>query len=752
MNNKKVPGKLKLKMYIVVLIISSIVIIFMGNTIHYFVHNFYDSQMEKESQRIAKNYASSLSQAINASEIINTLIDDKINAVTQMVGKLDEPLNNDVLKKIADSLFVDEIYSYNKKGSIVYSATGKYIGWTAYKGHSVFDFIRSGKESYIEEIRRDSASDVFYKYAYFRRKDGTIVQIGIQADKIKEFLGTFEMDYLLKEMVNDQNIEAAYFIDNDYQVIAGEEYDNTEFSVISSEEKKAILSNKIYTKKINLDQKVIYQMMIPVELNDKKIGTLVLAQCRTAMDRLMNEINIITYFSLFMIVILIILLIVLSYKRNNKIIYEAYHNQLTKLANKRYYDEYVHNELKKKTTKTSALMVVNYINLDFINFVYGYYDTENIIKKTAITIEELCSLDHYLFHISYDRFAIYVENYKDKDELQGLSNSILKILKENAISNHIGGSIGIYEIDKFEEGSNELLKYATLAANNNYTKERFGFYFYNNNMQKILQWDESIESELKRIIYQQPESDEFYLEFQPIVDLKTNKIAGFEALARLKTDKLGSVSPIEFINIAEKTQLIIPLGERILQLACDFLKQIEEIGYEDICVAVNVSGVQLLNEDFIPNFMEIIKNSKINPSNLEIELTESVFSDDVEYVNEKISRLKADKIGISIDDFGTGYSSFARESDLDITTLKIDKFFIDQLLVKDIEKVVTADIITMAHRRGHLVVAEGVEYEEQREYLLNNKCDYIQGYVFSRPLSAKAAIDKLQSHNEANWE
>lgn len=738
---KYVSGRIKMKSHIIIMIISFIIIMFMGNIIYYLVHNFYNEQMEKDSQRIAKNYAQSLEHAMTATEIINRLLHDKISAVTQMIGKYKEQLDNEELAQIARTMAIDEIYSYDTNGRIVASASGKYIGWTAYKGHPVYQFIESKELSVVEEIRKDSESNDFYQYGYYRRNDGSIVQIGIKADKIYEFLDSFDMDHLIEEMTNYQYVESAYFMDNNYHVLAGINMDDN-LNPLSKEAKVSVENNTIYSQKINLNKKNLYQIMVPIEVNTRKVGTLVLWQSRSDMDKLIYQISFITYSSLIIIFVLIIVFILLSYNQNNKLIYQAYHNPITNLANKRCYDEYLPFELKKNYANKRALYVINYKNLDFINFAYGYHYSEDIIKKTAEKIALVCSDNQFLFHIADDRFAIYVNQFNNSNALYHLGCEIIKILKENAISNQIGGSVGIYEINQSENDANDILKSATLAANSK-QETRFGIYFYNEETEKKLHWEEEIENELKRIIYTEPESEDFYLEFQPILDLKTNQICSFEALARLKTDKLGNVSPVHFIKIAEKNQLIVPLGEKVLRLACSFLKSMKACGFHNIKIAVNVSGIQLLNEEFIPLLLDIMDEYEVAPSNLEIELTESVFSNDFDYVNEQIAKLKSENIDISIDDFGTGYSSFARESDLDVTTLKIDKFFIDKLLDKNSKRAVTSDIIAMAHKLGHRVVAEGVEFEEQKDYLIKNQCDYIQGYIFSKPLGVEAAIELL---------
>jgi sensor c-di-GMP phosphodiesterase-like protein len=174
-----------------------------------------------------------------------------------------------------------------------------------------------------------------------------------------------------------------------------------------------------------------------------------------------------------------------------------------------------------------------------------------------------------------------------------------------------------------------------------------------------------------------------------------------------------------------------------------FLKTLEINDYDKVKVSVNITPNQILHDDFVSDLTQIVNETKITPSNLGIEITEVSFSDNYEVINEKLERLKRLGIIIAIDDFGTGYSSLARERELNVNCLKIDKYFIDKLRYIHQEEAITGDIISMAHRLGHLVVAEGVEYEEQKEYLIQKNCDCMQGYLYSKPLPLQAAIEFL---------
>ena len=170
------------------------------------------------------------------------------------------------------------------------------------------------------------------------------------------------------------------------------------------------------------------------------------------------------------------------------------------------------------------------------------------------------------------------------------------------------------------------------------------------------------------------------------------------------------------------------------------------MGYDAINVSINVSAIQLLNKGFVEDFMNIITKMKVDPEYIILELTESVFSSKFDEINNILGRFRDYGIRCSIDDFGTGYSSLSRERELNVNCLKIDKSFIDKLLFLRNEETITGDIISLAHKLGHFVVAEGVEYEKQMQYLKSNCCDEIQGYFISKPLDEEAALEFLKKH------
>jgi|Wag4MinimDraft_13_1082653.scaffolds.fasta_scaffold00240_2 EAL domain-containing protein (putative c-di-GMP-specific phosphodiesterase class I) len=264
-------------------------------------------------------------------------------------------------------------------------------------------------------------------------------------------------------------------------------------------------------------------------------------------------------------------------------------------------------------------------------------------------------------------------------------------------------------------------------------------------MKEQIKRKDNLESELRESI--RLENDKIYLEYQPIYDLNKNKVVAFEALARMQSSQYGRVAPDEFIQIAEEKHLIISLSRLILKKAAKFSADLEKAGFGEVKISVNMSGLDIIQEDFTKKVIEIINNAGIKAENIKIEITESVLLNNFEIINSKLAKLKEAGITTALDDFGTGYSSFYRLTELNIDLIKIDKYFINKITKGTENNIVAAAIIDLSHSLGLTVVAEGVETDAQREYLIEKNCDYIQGYLFSRPLPEKEAVSLLKSEN-----
>ncbi|MDD4798221.1 MAG: EAL domain-containing protein [Clostridia bacterium] len=403
------------------------------------------------------------------------------------------------------------------------------------------------------------------------------------------------------------------------------------------------------------------------------------------------------------------------------------HDSLTGLYNRGYLETVLEKDAKHKKISKRAVISINLSTVQLLIANYGFQHAQNIIKTAAETLANYCSDQCMLFQTHENRFVFYLKNYKDRNELIDFSEGIANTLEALFVTDRIGGGIGIIEIDQDKELDVDLLLRRLLIASersiNPFDKD-FRTCFYDKELEDSVNREGEIRNELLKIAADH-NGDDLFLHYQPIFDLKTDSICGFEALARLRTKKLGLVSPVEFIPIAEKNKFIIPIGEKIIIEAFGFLNRLKEAGFENYYVSINVSAIQLLRPDFTARLFGMIDEMRVNPKNVCIEITESIFAVDCANINNTIKKLRGAGLRIDIDDFGTGYSSLAREKELNVDGLKIDKYFIDRLLETDSDKAITGDIISMAHRLGHDAVAEGVEHARQLRYLKEHGCDKV---------------------------
>ncbi|NLN55805.1 MAG: EAL domain-containing protein [Clostridiales bacterium] len=399
---------------------------------------------------------------------------------------------------------------------------------------------------------------------------------------------------------------------------------------------------------------------------------------------------------------------------------------------------------KNDTATKRALVGINLSLVQLLTANYGFQHTQSLVKSAAVTLNRLCGDKRKLYYTYENRFVFYLTGYSDKVKLLDFAEKVARTLENLFVTDRISGGIGILEITGDDSDANKLLRRLLVASEKaiNRDDKNFNIYFYDDNLEIAVDRENQIIAELEKIAGNEEDQGLFLL-YQPIVDLKTNKICGFEALARLNSRKLGYLSPLEFIPVAEKTKLIVPVGEKVITEAFRFLHRLKETGCKTVHVSINISAIQLLRPDFIDRLFELIDEMKVDPTTIGIEITESVFASDYEKINRIISRLKQVGIMIAIDDFGTGYSSLSRVRELNVNCLKIDKYFIDKLLKVSPERAITSDIISMAHKLGHCTVAEGLENEVQKEFLISCGCDKIQGYHISKPLEEEQVIKLL---------
>lgn len=427
------------------------------------------------------------------------------------------------------------------------------------------------------------------------------------------------------------------------------------------------------------------------------------------------------------------------------------YNEWTELLNRNYLERFLYRELKTKKSMKRALLVVNLNSIQTLTPVHGYHYSQDLMKRIADELKKNACEKCELFLTHENRLTFFIKDYNGKDDLLAFYERIAAIIEPIVLLERISCGVGIYELTRHDKPSevDNILKKLLLASEEAYINDDrpMHYVFFDEKMEAAINREKDIQIELVEIANGINE-DRLFLQYQPIIDLSTNKVSGLEALVRLRSEKHGIVPPLDFIPLMERTKLIIPIGERITYLAIKFLKHLEESGYGQLSISINVSAIQLLDSNFTNNFLNIIKKLKANPNKIWVELTESVFATNYQEINAVLGGLIAKGIRVAIDDFGTGFSSLHRLLAININAIKIDKAFMDGIEFINIDEAITKDIVSLGQKLRYIVVAEGVESEIQKDYLMAYGCDRAQGYYFSKPLNEEEVIKFIKQYEK----
>ncbi|MNH91143.1 Phytochrome-like protein cph2 [compost metagenome] len=413
--------------------------------------------------------------------------------------------------------------------------------------------------------------------------------------------------------------------------------------------------------------------------------------------------------------------------------YLAYYDSLSGLPNRLYMLEDL-DRFFRDPEGQAAIFFIDMDNFKFINDTLGHKSGDKLIRQVSQKLATLLPLEGMLYRLAGDEFVYFIKNVENKEAVLSIAANLIRKFKQpiriNSSNIYATVSIGVACYPEDGEDTEELLKNADVAMFRSKKAGKGVFTIYNRTMHSALAERMNIDKHLRNALDQ----DEFLLQYQPQMNVQTGRIIGFEALLRWHNPELGRVPPILFIPVAEDSRTIISIGEWAMIAACAFMREIHERGYPECRISVNISVIQMVQEDFVTMVLDILEDTGLAPQYLELEITESIFMESYEPIIHKLEVLRSLGVRIALDDFGTGYSSLSYLKQLPISTLKIDKGFIDNLPEEDKNRSLTEAMIEIGHKMGLEVVAEGVESYQQLAYLKDNGCDLIQGYFLSKPL------------------
>ncbi len=420
----------------------------------------------------------------------------------------------------------------------------------------------------------------------------------------------------------------------------------------------------------------------------------------------------------------------------------AYYDELTGLPNRNLFTRILEKAISNVSTKdeSGALFFIDLDNFKNINDTAGHKEGDEVLRLIAKRLGKGLGKKCTLCRFGGDEFVIVAEEMENSDETVQFAENILERLKDKIDIGlhgyHLTASIGATFFSKQNDDIEEILKQADIAM---YRSKRHGknrWSIYIDSMGRYAKERYLIEQQLRAAI----KNRELALHYQPQYDIESGRIVSIEALVRWNHPELGILFPDSFIEVAESSGLIIPLGELVLDMALEFLticKNMERI-------AVNISSKQFNDSDFFSTVMRLLAKHGLSPENLELEMTESVVMDDESETTKLLFALAEKGIKLSIDDFGTGYSSLSYLKRMPISTLKIDRSFVTDLPEDESDSAIVRSIVAMAKTLGLDLVAEGIETKEQEEFFKKEGGVIGQGYYYSKPVPPEEMLKQLR--------
>ena len=427
---------------------------------------------------------------------------------------------------------------------------------------------------------------------------------------------------------------------------------------------------------------------------------------------------------------------------HEKIKYLAYYDSLTGLPNSESINKFLQSlaESSSGVKKAHTILLMDVDNFKKINVAHGRHIGDLFIKEIVKRVKDLTEKECFFARLTGTEFILVMsdqEKHTDTlfEKAKNLADSLLANMRAPIKLNdsEIFPTVSI-GLNLIKDDSNifDAFKQTSLAVSQakNLGKDRIQI--FDNSLEKIVNYRAKLEAQLRHAI----ERSEFELHYQPQVNAH-NKIFGCEALIRWQSLEMGgNVLPSEFIPIAEQTSLMLPIGQWVLVTACETLDKWHHVeGFKEITLSVNISAIQFKNSNFVANLDKLLSVYNFNPSKLKLELTESILADDVEAMINVMNQIKEIGLTISLDDFGTGFSSLSYLKSLPIDQLKIDRAFVKDISTDRNQAFIAEAIIKLAQVLGLEIIAEGVETEQQKEYLTNLGCSQFQGFLYSKALN-----------------
>jgi diguanylate cyclase (GGDEF)-like protein len=422
----------------------------------------------------------------------------------------------------------------------------------------------------------------------------------------------------------------------------------------------------------------------------------------------------------------------------------AYFDPVTGLRNRHAANEQIRRLIDTvgQSSDGFALLLLDLDDFKVVNDTLGHSIGDELLRAVASRLTQFMRPCDEAFRFGGDEFVILAPRVSDRAQLQLLGQAAMMAFAEPLTVGvqelRVRGSVGVAQYPNDSHSAAALIRAADAAMYEAKGMGKNTYALFHSDMHRDVVKRMRLESDLREAVAR----NELRLLYQPIIDLRTQRVIGVEALLRWVHPELGVVSPVEFIPLAEYSGLIVDIGRWVLHTACRQIKAWDAVGESDFYVAVNVSARQI-RRGLKAQIDDALAASGVDPHRLEIEITEHSMVEDIDSNVEQLAALRALGIQVAVDDFGTGLSSLAYLKRLPIGKLKIDRAFVKDLPDSADDAAIVSAVISMARSLSLTVVAEGVETQAQRDFLMAQGCDCAQGYFYSRPLAAESVVDLL---------
>ncbi|MFO7765913.1 MAG: EAL domain-containing protein [Pelovirga sp.] len=439
-------------------------------------------------------------------------------------------------------------------------------------------------------------------------------------------------------------------------------------------------------------------------------------------------------------------------KDEARIAHMAYFDALTDLPNRLLLKDRLNQMLTRarRNNKQIALLFLDLDHFKRVNDTFGHDVGDQLLKIVADRLQNALRHCDSVCRLGGDEFVVLSDLIHGQDDAVRIAEKIHDTLKDPLVLRNrevfVTTSIGVAMFPTDGDDADTLIKNADAAMYQSKDSGRDEFRFYSSNanaqaLQRLL-----LANDLRKAL----DNEEFFLVYQPQIDLASGRTIGVEALLRWLHPSLGNLSPAQFIPLAEESGLILPIGRWVLATACRQIKEIQQSSGARLRVAVNLSAKQFRDSGLVTTIRELLISTELDAELLELEITESTLMDNIDGARKTLHHLKKMGMTLAIDDFGTGYSSLSYLHHFPIHRLKVDKTFIRRLTTHPEDSAITEAIIVMAHTMGIKVVAEGIENKQELDFLSEKDCDEAQGFYFSRPLTAELLAEKIQGSISEN--